>query len=126
MAISRPAAPQKPVNRLCKSPANTKYMTLTTKKPVKVISQARHIPRPGNYSNGQLQQNPNTLSHPNQRTQKRLEENQRNTAVIHSTMISHWTWTRVNQVKIKRRVFIQRLSNEWLENSSLILFQLDS
>lgn len=31
---------------------------------------------------------PNTLSHPNQHTQKRLEENQRNTVVIHSTAIT--------------------------------------
>jgi hypothetical protein len=60
MAICRPAAPQKPINKLCKSPVIMKYMTLENKKPVKVISQARHIHihKPGNHSNGQQQQNP--------------------------------------------------------------------
>lgn len=41
MAISRPAAPQKPINRLCKSPANTKYMTMTLRN--KKTSES-HLP----------------------------------------------------------------------------------
>jgi hypothetical protein len=54
------SSPTKANQQTLQEPGQHKYMTLENKKPVKVISQARHIHihKPGNHSNGQQQQNP--------------------------------------------------------------------